>query len=156
MFTIRWNIKTIDRISMIEDVLKEFSLYNINIISMKVTAGRILIKSMCRHTGNINSLVNRLNNHHDIINVEHFNTDSEITSPVSAKQSEYFTDMIGESQQMQSLIEKAIKFSESRFTVLIRGETGTGKELLARAIHNCGSRRLHAFIPVNCSTIPED
>lgn len=156
MFTIRWNIKTIDRISMIEDVLKEFSLYNINIISMKVTAGRILIKSMCRHTGDINSLVNRLNNHHDIINVEHFNTDSEITSPVSAKQSEYFTDMIGESQQMQSLIEKAIKFSESRFTVLIRGETGTGKELLARAIHNCGSRRLHAFIPVNCSTIPEE
>lgn len=41
MVTIRWDIKTIDRLSMVEDVLKEFSCCDINIISMKVTAGRI-------------------------------------------------------------------------------------------------------------------
>lgn len=45
MVTIRWDIKTIDRLSMVEDVLKEFSCCDINIISMKVTPGRILIKS---------------------------------------------------------------------------------------------------------------
>lgn len=45
MVTIRWDIKTIDRLSMVEDVLKEFSCCDINIISMKVTHGRILIKS---------------------------------------------------------------------------------------------------------------
>ena len=48
MVTIRWDIKTIDRLSMVEDVLKEFSCCDINIISMKVTPGRILIKSWCR------------------------------------------------------------------------------------------------------------
>ncbi|EAA9308216.1 transcriptional regulator, partial [Salmonella enterica] len=44
MATIRWDIKTIDRISMVEDVLKEFSECNMNIISMKVATGRVLIK----------------------------------------------------------------------------------------------------------------
>ncbi|WP_240782004.1 hypothetical protein [Escherichia sp. E3356] len=118
MFTIRWNIKTIDRISMIEDVLKEFSFYKFNIISMKVTAGRILIKSMCRHTGDINSVVTRLSHHPDIINIEHFSTDSGITSHRSVKPSEYFTDMIGESPQMQSLIEKSDKvFGKSFYRI---------------------------------------
>ena len=156
MFTIRWNIKTLDRISMVEDVLKEFSFYDVNIISMKVTTGRILVKSMCRNTGDVSRVVNKLRNLHGIVHVEHFSTDN-ITSPlISAKRSEYFTDIVGESQHMQLLIDKAIKFAESRFTVLIRGETGTGKELLARAIHNCGPRRLHSFIPVNCSSMPEE
>ncbi|VEB90952.1 acetoacetate metabolism regulatory protein AtoC [Citrobacter koseri] len=56
---------------------------------------------------------------------------------------------------MQVLIEKALKIADSKYTVLIRGETGTGKELLARAIHNSGQRRFYPFIPVNCSTLPE-
>lgn len=51
MVTIRWDIKTIDRLSMVEDVLKEFSCCDINIISMKVTHGRILIKSVPSVTG---------------------------------------------------------------------------------------------------------
>ena len=56
---------------------------------------------------------------------------------------------------MHALIEKAIKIADSKYTVLIRGDTGTGKELLARAIHNSGQRRFYPFIPVNCSALPE-
>ncbi|WP_240730927.1 sigma 54-interacting transcriptional regulator [Escherichia sp. E4385] len=155
VFTIRWDIKTIDRISMIEDVLKVFSFYNVNIISMKVITRRILIKSICYNVEDVKKIIKRLNNLHDIIDVGHFSIGRTIISTLT-KQNDYFNEIIGESQHMRLLIEKAMKFAQSNFTLLIRGETGTGKELLARAIHNCGPRRLHAFIPVNCSAIPEE
>lgn len=55
-------------------------------------------------------------------------------------------------KQMLSLIEK---ISKLRAPVLIEGETGTGKELAARAIHYGGYRRDHPFVPVNCGAFPE-
>ena len=69
MVTIRWDIKTIDRLSMVEDVLKEFSCCDINIISMKVTPGRILIKSWCRQLQDISCVQSCLSQRADIINV---------------------------------------------------------------------------------------
>lgn len=155
MVTIRWDIKTIDRLSMVEDVLKEFSCRDINIISMKVTPGRILIKSWCRHLQDISSVQTCLNQHADIINVAYLSENlSELTTPELTRP-RYFSDIICSSQSMQVLLEKALKIADSKYTVLIRGETGTGKELLARAIHNSGQRRFYPFIPVNCSTLPE-
>jgi transcriptional regulator with GAF, ATPase, and Fis domain len=54
---------------------------------------------------------------------------------------------------MHALIEKAIKIADSKYTVLIRGDTGTGKELLARAIHNSGQRRfIRLFRQLLCAT----
>ncbi|WP_258041638.1 sigma-54 interaction domain-containing protein [Citrobacter amalonaticus] len=154
MVTIRWDIKTIDRLSMVEDVLKEFSCRDINIISMKVTPGRILIKSWCRHLQDIASVQTCLTQYADIINVAYLSEDiSALASPVTPPR--YFSDIICSSQSMQALIEKALKIADSKYTVLIRGETGTGKELLARAIHNSGQRRFYPFIPVNCATLPE-
>lgn len=68
MVTIRWDIKTIDRLSMVEDVLKEFSCCDINIISMKVTPGRILIKSWCRQLQDISCVQSCLGRAPTIIN----------------------------------------------------------------------------------------
>ncbi|EKO4378504.1 sigma-54 factor interaction domain-containing protein, partial [Salmonella enterica subsp. enterica serovar Infantis] len=76
-------------------------------------------------------------------------------SPPAFTESRSFSDIVYSSRSMQSLTEKAVKIADSKYTVLIRGETGTGKELLARAIHNAGARRLYPFIPVNCSALPE-
>ncbi|MDA8496781.1 MULTISPECIES: sigma-54 interaction domain-containing protein [unclassified Citrobacter] len=155
MVTIRWDIKTIDRLSMVEDVLKEFSCCDINIISMKVTPGRILIKSWCRQLQDISCVQSSLSQRADIINVAYLCEEISELSMSEPERPRYFSDIICSSQSMQLLIEKAIRIADSKYTVLVRGETGTGKELLARAIHNSGSRRFYPFIPVNCSALPE-
>lgn len=59
------------------------------------------------------------------------------------------------SHSMREMIHKAREAAESDRTILIQGETGTGKELLAYAIHNASGRRHRPIIPVNCAAIPE-
>lgn len=67
-----------------------------------------------------------------------------------------FDDIIGKSSEMAKVKELAHKLSRSSSTVLIRGETGTGKELFARAIHYSSDRRNGPIITINCSAIPEN
>jgi len=66
-----------------------------------------------------------------------------------------FSAIIHRSQAMAAVIERAKKLAIGDRTVLITGETGTGKELLAHAIHNFSPRRGHPFIAINCASIPE-
>src|SRR5579863_4918103 len=61
--------------------------------------------------------------------------------------------LIGESSPMHHLYEVIEKVSNCTSPVLITGETGTGKELVARAIHFTGSRRGKALVPVDCSAL---
>lgn len=63
--------------------------------------------------------------------------------------------IFGASQAFLHLYDDIEKFSRSRAPVLIQGETGTGKELVARALHYLGSRKNEAFVPVNCSSLPD-
>jgi DNA-binding NtrC family response regulator len=67
-----------------------------------------------------------------------------------------FSSIIGESAMLKSLIGKVKKVVDSKCNVLLLGETGTGKELFARVIHNNGLKREMPFIPINCSAIPEN
>ncbi|MBZ0156923.1 MAG: sigma-54 dependent transcriptional regulator [Alphaproteobacteria bacterium] len=66
-----------------------------------------------------------------------------------------FSRIIGESPAMQRIIREVKKIADARSTLLILGETGTGKELIARAIHFNSGRANKPFIPINCSAIPE-
>jgi two-component system response regulator GlrR len=68
---------------------------------------------------------------------------------------EWRSDIISKSAAMEELLSRAKLVAETDATVLIRGDSGTGKELLAIAIHKASSRRKGPFIPVNCSAIPE-
>jgi transcriptional regulator with GAF, ATPase, and Fis domain len=64
-------------------------------------------------------------------------------------------DMVGESPAMRELYAFVAKVAPRDSTVLLRGETGTGKELLARAIHQASERAALPFIPINCAAMPE-
>jgi DNA-binding NtrC family response regulator len=63
--------------------------------------------------------------------------------------------MIGSSLQMQQVYQLVRRVTSLNATVLINGESGTGKELIARAIHNLGSRADKPFVAVSCGAIPE-
>ena len=63
--------------------------------------------------------------------------------------------IIGRSRAMQEIIQRAERVAGTKSTVLITGETGTGKELVARAIHNRSAQRDAPLIKVNCAAIPE-
>ena len=63
-------------------------------------------------------------------------------------------EIVGSSQALRAVISQAGKVAPTDSTVLISGETGTGKELIARAIHNRSKRSARAFIRVNCGAIP--
>ena len=63
--------------------------------------------------------------------------------------------LVGTSDKMKELKEKIISTAKTSSTVIITGETGTGKELVAHAIHNLSSRRKERFIKVNASSFPE-
>ncbi len=68
---------------------------------------------------------------------------------------EAFAEIIGESTVLKGALSRAARIlAHSDATVLIAGETGTGKELLARAIHNGGARSGAPFVPVNCTALP--
>ena len=67
-----------------------------------------------------------------------------------------FGDIIGRSGSMQHVYEMIRRLAATDADVLIVGETGTGKELVARAIHRAGSRKSGRFVPVDCGAIPED
>ncbi len=66
-----------------------------------------------------------------------------------------FGNLIGKSPQMQSIYELIIQAGTSDASILIEGKSGTGKELVAKAIHYNSSRSEHPFITINCSAIPE-
>ena len=67
-----------------------------------------------------------------------------------------FEKIVGESKEITSVIEEIKKIANSRSNVLLLGETGTGKELVARAIHFNSARQDKPFVPINCSAIPEN
>ncbi|HEU5463991.1 MAG TPA: sigma-54 dependent transcriptional regulator [Candidatus Binatia bacterium] len=66
-----------------------------------------------------------------------------------------FTDLVGRSQAMRNIITLIQKVASSDSTVLITGESGCGKEVVARAIHSQSARKDKLFLPVNCSAIPD-
>lgn len=70
------------------------------------------------------------------------------------KASHNFGDIVGSSPSLLTMLEKVERVAPTDSTVLIQGETGTGKELIARAIHERSQRRNAPFVKVNCAALP--
>ena len=68
---------------------------------------------------------------------------------------EWRQEIISQSGAMERLLEQARRIARSDVSVLIQSDSGTGKELLARAIHNISPRHEAPFVPINCAAIPE-
>ncbi len=67
-----------------------------------------------------------------------------------------FEQIVGNSPKLEAVLEQVVKVAPSDSTVLVLGETGTGKELIARAIHNLSPRCGRPFVRLNCAAIPLD
>src|SRR5271157_2317595 len=65
-----------------------------------------------------------------------------------------FEDIVGKSAAIQKVLEQVSIVAPTDASVLLYGETGTGKELIARAIHNLSSRRARSYVRMNCAAIP--
>jgi transcriptional regulator with GAF, ATPase, and Fis domain len=67
-----------------------------------------------------------------------------------------FDEIVGTSNPLKLVLSRISKVAPTDSTVLVTGETGTGKELIARAIHKKSHRAGRAFVSVNCAAIPRD
>ncbi|MFJ7366632.1 sigma-54 interaction domain-containing protein [Peribacillus frigoritolerans] len=67
-----------------------------------------------------------------------------------------FQEIVGKSKEIERVKELAARIATSSSTVLLTGETGTGKELFAQAIHGLSTRKGQPFVPVNCAAIPDE
>jgi len=66
-----------------------------------------------------------------------------------------FSDIVTQSRNFIEVIQRARQYAATESTVLILGETGTGKELIAQSIHNASTRREQLFVAINCAALPE-
>ncbi len=81
----------------------------------------------------------------------------EISSLRSRLESTYrFSSIVGKSPNMERVFRMVEAIKDSSINVLISGETGTGKELLAKAIHYTSKRHYRPFVPVNCAAVPRE
>lgn len=73
---------------------------------------------------------------------------------ITARQLKAFDDLLGESAEMEVLYSEIDRVAGIDAAILITGETGTGKELVARALHNRGHRKSGPFVAINCAALP--
>ena len=80
----------------------------------------------------------------------------KLGSPNTRHRTEYrFSDIVTQDPRMLAIIDEAKRFKDSDVAILLEGDTGTGKDLLAKVIHCESKRKDKRFVKVNCAAIPE-
>ena len=89
--------------------------------------------------------------------IEHLGLREEVRILRSSLDKKYgFENILGQSKSLLYVLDMASRAAQATSTVLIHGETGTGKELLAKAIHFNSRRKERPFVTINCGAIPKD
>ncbi len=83
-------------------------------------------------------------------------SENTINSTMNSKDRQKFKDIIGQSDKMKDVFRLVEKVADSDTTIIIYGETGTGKGLIAKAIHRNSYRKNKPFVQINCGAIPEN
>ena len=90
----------------------------------------------------------------------YFTTQQKMTEKLAKKVAngaiKTFDDIIGQNKNLVSILNRAKQMAQTDSNILILGESGTGKDVLAQAIHNASSRRDKPFIAINCGAMPKD
>lgn len=142
-----------------------------------ILAGKKGTSSLNNYLDNYNDKIIDINNEKMILDVIKLNLNNEINNDVlifqkvnTIEKNTYkiqtslynrglyakktFNDIIYKSHSMQEVLDTAKQFAKSKSTILIYGETGTGKEGLAQSIHNASLRANKPFVSVNCASLP--
>lgn len=106
---------------------------------LSITIRNILIQEELQHSQRFN---------------HHLNNEFEAEEPQKTEQKKGFHGIIGNSHVMQEVYEQISQVAPSPSNVIIYGETGTGKELIAQAIHDLSTSSHHQMIRINCAAIP--
>lgn len=130
------------------DTVKHGTVYNNKEIILEQTGSHYLTsgRPIIDHSGRIMGAVATLKDISDV---------RELVHSVTGQLPFTFEEISFASKPMQQVIALAKAYARGDSTVLIRGETGTGKELLARALHAASPRSQKSFVPINCAAIPD-
>jgi len=130
------------------ETLKQGTTYDNREIILKQTSSHYLTsgRPIVDTEGNINGAVALLK---DIGEVR------KLVASFTSSKPHVFHDIVYQSNAIQQVVDTINTIAAGTSTVFIQGETGTGKELVARAIHMSSSRAQEKFVPINCAAIPE-
>ncbi|WP_445488891.1 sigma-54 interaction domain-containing protein [Niallia sp. 03133] len=103
-----------------------------------------------------NRIIGGVATEHDITKMVYLNKELDSNLPLRVQKDAPFSSIVTENEEVNKAVEIAQKMTHADIPVLITGERGTGKELLAQAIHYGGSKNNQPFISLNCSVIPTD
>lgn len=131
-------------------IYKSYSTYPI-----KDSDYTIGVFSISKNETKLQSLLSEIVELKRKFNDNHENKDNEIKEYSNGTRFK-FSDIIGSSESMKRIIREAQAISWLDNSVLLVGDTGTGKEVFAQSIHNFGKRKSDPFIGINCSAIPEN
>jgi PAS domain S-box-containing protein len=124
-------------------------VFDVTIEPLLDTQGKVAgITAACMDIARLREMTDRLQESRDRLANEKSYLESQIQTELG------FEEIIGQSPSLREVLKKARIVAPTNSTVLLLGETGTGKELVARSIHGLSSRSANTFVKLNCAAVP--
>jgi TyrR family helix-turn-helix protein len=146
----RLRIEFEDRTGMVLDTSRVIAKYNLSILALEVLPNLMYFEIECADEEIKKKLIMDLAPIPDIKKVEEVSYSS-----IDDAGDDPFKTILGESEALKKAIFRARLVADSNSTVLLLGESGTGKDLFAKAIHQASPRAKFPFYPMNCAAFPE-